>query len=259
MAKHSPRADLWLFREQIYQSLGRRRDALFDLLDALLAVGLVPSFVHLSLSALFQRGWGSAYDALASGEIDEGWLREIVASHPFDEGAPLYAIDTSVWARCDAECSPARGSYHHPSRHSAGQPIVAGWSSSWLAQLSLSKDSWTAPLDVRRVPPDENAHDTAVAQIRDLLAGPFAPTTAPTCVFDGGYDPVRLARELGELDGERVAVLVRLRRDRCFYADPPEANGPKIGRPNRHGTKFACRDETTWPTPTDAYEVDDPQ
>jgi hypothetical protein len=31
-----------------------------------------------------------------------------------------------VWDRCDAECSPERGFYYHPSRHSAGQPIVAG-------------------------------------------------------------------------------------------------------------------------------------
>ena len=167
-------------------------------------------------------------------------------------------MDTSVWARCDAECSPERGFYHHPSRHSAGQPIVAGWSYSWLAQLSLSKDSWTAPLDVRRVPATDNPHSTAVAQIQDHVAT-LPGEVVPTYVLDAGYDPVRLARELGELDGERVAVLVRLRRDRCFYADPPTPTGPKVGRPGRHGAKFACRDATTWPEPTAAYAVDDAQ
>jgi hypothetical protein len=71
------------------------------------------------------------------------------------------------------------------------------------------------------------------------------------CVFDAGYDPVTLARELAELDGTRVAVLVRLRSDRCFYADPPPPASPKqIGRPRRHGRKFACSDEWTWWVPT---------
>jgi hypothetical protein len=51
--------DLWLFREQMYKSFGRRRDTLFDLLDALSVAELVPSFVHLSLSTLFQRGWAA--------------------------------------------------------------------------------------------------------------------------------------------------------------------------------------------------------
>jgi hypothetical protein len=46
-------------------------------------------------------------------------------------------------------------------------------------------------------------------------------------------------------------VLVRLRADRCFYADPPPAaRSPKGGRPRRHGARFAFADPTTWPTPT---------
>ena len=49
-----------MFREQVYGSLGRRRDAVFDLVDAVLVAGSVPSFVHLSLAHLFRRGWGSA-------------------------------------------------------------------------------------------------------------------------------------------------------------------------------------------------------
>src|SRR4051812_11245271 len=61
---------------------------------------------------------------------------------------------------------------------------------------------------------------------------------------------MKLARELGDLDGERVAVLVRLRSGRCFYADPPLAAGARIGRPRRHGAKFACADPATWWAPS---------
>ena len=66
---------------------------------------------------------------------------------------PVYAVDVSVWHRCDAECSPERGFYYHPSRHSAGQPIVAGWAYQFIAQLGFVRESWTAPVDVERVRP----------------------------------------------------------------------------------------------------------
>ena len=38
----------------------------------------------------------------------------------------VFAVDASTWDRCDAECSPERGFYYSASKHSAGQPIVAG-------------------------------------------------------------------------------------------------------------------------------------
>jgi hypothetical protein len=46
-----------------------------------------------------------------------------------------------AWPRCDAECSPSRGFDHHPSRHSAGRPIVAGWAFQRIAQVGVDRDS----------------------------------------------------------------------------------------------------------------------
>ena len=65
-------------------------------------------------------------------------------------------------ARCDAETSPGRAYYHHASRHSAGQPIVAGWAYSWVAQLGAERSSWTAPLDAVRLAPGERPEAVAV-------------------------------------------------------------------------------------------------
>ena len=48
---------------------------------------------------------------------------------------------------------------------------------------------------------------------------------APLFVFDAGYDPVPLTEGLA---ATRAAILVRLRRDRCFYADP--TSQPPTGR-----------------------------
>lgn len=81
---------------------------------------------HLSLEAVHRRGWGSVYAALAQGEINGEALRTRLARHPLVVGPLIDAVDVRVWPRCDAEARPDRGSSYHPSRHWAGQPIVAG-------------------------------------------------------------------------------------------------------------------------------------
>jgi hypothetical protein len=177
--------------------------------------------------------------------------------HAAGDGQPVYAVDLSVWPRCDAEASPERGFYYHPSRHSAGQPIVAGWAYQWLAQLSFTRDSWTTPLDVRRVHPRENAHTVAVEQIMTLVGQRPRSAATPLFVFDAGYDSAHLTQGLAEVP---VAILVRLRADRCFYADPPSATpSPKGGRPRTHGTKFACKDSATWPATSAEHVAEDEQ
>jgi hypothetical protein len=101
------------FRHSLYECLHRRGDALFELTDAILtADGALPSPVHLSLQTSHRRGWGSLYAALWKGRIDFEALRELLARHPLAASeTPVYAVDTSVWPRCDAECSPERGFY----------------------------------------------------------------------------------------------------------------------------------------------------
>jgi hypothetical protein len=76
----------------------------------------------------------------------------------------------TTWPRCDAECSPERGYDYHPSRHPAGQPIIAGWAYQWIAHVSFARDSWTAPVDARRLHPVDDTDQTAAAQIHALLA-----------------------------------------------------------------------------------------
>ena len=224
---------------------------------ALLCAEAVPSLPHLSLEPIHQRGWGSAYAALARGQIDAERLRDLLASHLPPADPLVFAVDVTTWPRCDAECSPERGYYYHPSRHSAGQPIIAGWAWQWIAHVSFDRDSWTAPIDARRLHPLEDTDQTAAAQIHALLKRLPASGAVPLFVFDAGYDSAQLSLDLAEA---RVAVLVRLRADRCFYADPPPAaRSPKGGRPRRHGAKFNCADPATWPTPTATLATTDDQ
>ena len=245
------------FRRRFYDCLRRRTDALFELNDAVLSAGTVPSPPHLSLTNVHRRGWGSLYAALSKGRIDGEAVRDLLARNPMaddQDRAPVYAVDVTTWPRCDAESSPERGFYYHPSRHSAGQPIVAGWAYQLVAEIGFARDTWVAPVDARRVHPEEDANDAAAGQVKDLLgrsprrsSSPSSPPLAsPMFVFDAGYDPVKLQRQLGELP---LQLLVRLHSNRVFYADP-EQDGPRpVGRPRRHGAKFDLHDPETWTEP----------
>jgi hypothetical protein len=252
----SPLVRLDMFRSELHACFTRRADALFELGDALLCAQAVPSLPHLSLEPVHRRSWGSSYAALACGRIDAERLRDLLASSLPPAGPLVFAVDVTTWPRCDAECSPARGYYYHPSRHSAGQPIIAGWAYQWIAHLSVDRDSWTAPLDAARLHPLGDTDQTAAAQIRALLGRLPTGGPVPLFVFDGGYDSAQLTLDLAD---QRVAVLVRLRSNRCFYADPPPRPPGSTGRPRRHGAKFALADPTTWPAPTATLVCQDDQ
>jgi hypothetical protein len=133
---------------------------------------------------------------LGRGRIEVDWLRDLLASSLPPAGPLVFAVDVTTWPRCDAECSPERGYDDHPSRHSAGQPIIAGWAFPWIAQLGFERDAWTAPVDARRLHPLEDTDQTAAAQIRALLGRLDASGRVPLFVFDGGYDSAQLTLDL---------------------------------------------------------------
>jgi len=185
------------FRRAFYGSLTAWADALFELCDAALCapapVGSVPS---LSLEPVFRRSHGSLYKALARGRIDSERLRSALLAHRPADWPPVFAVDASTWDRCDAETSPERGFYYSASKHSAGQPIVAGWSYQWISQLDWAPDSWTAPLDARRIPPRADTVAATIAQVQRLVGRLPDDGQLPLFVFDAGYDPIALGAGL---------------------------------------------------------------
>jgi hypothetical protein len=66
MESFTPLDALRSFRDSLYRCFVRRADALFELEDAVLTAGIVPSPVHLSLEPSHRRGWGSLYAARQS-------------------------------------------------------------------------------------------------------------------------------------------------------------------------------------------------
>src|SRR5665213_861288 len=132
------------FRRALFATFTAWPDALFELTDAALcSAGPVSSVPSLSLEPEFTRSHGSLYKALAKGRVDEDRLRALLVTNRPVSWPMIFAVDASTFDRCDAECSPERGFYYSASKHSAGQPIVAGWHYQWICQLSWAHDSWS--------------------------------------------------------------------------------------------------------------------
>src|ERR671937_535531 len=97
------------------------------------------------LAAGSRRGHGAAYAGLSRGGIDADMAGDVFAAHRPTGWRGDFAVDVTTWARCDAACSPGRGFYYHPSRHSAGQPIVAGWGYPLPGGMGVPRGSWSGP------------------------------------------------------------------------------------------------------------------
>jgi hypothetical protein len=60
------------FRQAVYEhGITHRRDAIFDLLDAMIREGAVSSFAMLSQAGEYQRKWPSVYAAVEDGRLNE--------------------------------------------------------------------------------------------------------------------------------------------------------------------------------------------
>jgi hypothetical protein len=244
------------FRAGWFGCLGRWADVLFELTDAVLcAEGPVRSFPRLSLEPVMGRGHGSGYAGLARGQADERALGRLLAGFAPASWPLVFAVDTTTWPRAEAETSPGRGLYYHPSRQTRGRPVVAGWCWQLVARLNFDRDSWTWPASWRWLDPGQDAAEVTISQVRQVAAELGNPGPVPWFCFDAGssYDPATLTHGLA---ADRVQLLIRLRKNRRFRRDPLPRDSP-IGRPRRHGPGFDLKDEATWGVPDACHRASD--
>lgn len=255
------------FRSGLYRCFGKRTDALFDLVDAVLtAQGRVYSLVELSQEKAFRRGHGALYDALACGDIDTDAVAGLIASSwdcP-DEGPVKIAVDVSAWPRPDAVTSEALCHCYTACRCDGARKTIPGWPFSFAAGLEWGTSSWTALLDAVRIGPDDDATVVTAGQVKAVwarlaAAGTLAGRPAPVFVFDSGYDLTRLAF-LAHRDGLDVQILGRVRSDRVFYAPaPPRCSDGRPGRPKKHGPRFALSTLDSLPPPDQRLSAHNPR
>jgi hypothetical protein len=240
------------FRQAIYdQVFSRARDALFELLDALLVHPGVTSFAELGLAAVFRRRWPSLYAALHDGRLDRDTLERLLTAQVPPAADAVFALDSTLWPHRQAKTLAERQLY---PLHGAGREIVPGHAYSLLAWVVERGTSWALPVSTRRVVPTQTAVSVGVAQVQALCqARPAqAPGSRTVITADGSYGNHEF---LGPLKGAPCIVVARRRRDRVLYRAPGAYGGR--GRPRKHGERFAFKEAATWGAPAESLEVED--
>lgn len=244
------------FRQAVYENgMLARRDALFDLLDALISEGPVSSFAMLSQSDRFQRKWPSLYAAIEDGELDSRWLRTHMVQQVPHKGMCVFPLDGSSWPRPRSRVLDDRQYVYQASSDVNGGTVTIGYPYSLLEWCVEPHSSWSLPVDVRRVPSTQTAQEMGAEQIKALAEVRKDCLEALDIIAaDGKYGNAGFLRSV---KGLRSGIVARLRCDRVLYRSPPPPNGKK-GRPRVHGERFAFKEPDTWTPPTEVIEFEDP-
>jgi hypothetical protein len=245
------------FRQAIYEKgMRTRRDAMFDLLDALLSAGPVSSFTMLSQSSRFQRQWPSLYAAVEDGELDRVWLRTYLARLVPQQGLQVFPLDGSPWPRPRSRVLDDRQYVHQASSAVNGGTIVVGYPYSLLEWCAESHSSWSLSVDMRRVPSAQTAQEVGAEQIQALAQARIDFLDALDIVAaDGKYGNAGFLRRV---KGLRCGILARLRCDRVLYGPPPTPFPHQKGRHRVHGACFAFKEPETWGIPDEVIQLEDP-
>jgi hypothetical protein len=236
----APLQFLQAFRQKLLGIFPRRADALFELIDALLLTLDPRSPVELSLSPAFRRRFSMVYDALRHGQVDPELARQLLASaEPEDAlevvGYGVYALDSTVHPREDAETLADRGKVYSASK----EGTVPGHQYSWLGRVIAQGQSWFAPRDVERIATSTTPAGVAAKQVK-RLALTLASNMQAVIVADSHYAKKVLLVAFVNLPN--LFILVRLACNRVLYGPPPVVTGSRRrGRPRAHGDKFRLK------------------
>lgn len=231
------------YRSEVYESMTRGADALFNLADALLCESQAKSLAQLSLSPFFERKWSSVYEALEDGKIDIPRLRQAgVRALLADKGeqeAICIAVDSSGVQRKDADTSEDRGIIHVSNLPQADKPITVGWTFSSVVLLPDEPSSWAPVLDQARVPTSKTPIQVAIEQLEALR--PLLGERPVTVLADRAYatpEFLRACRDLG------YRVIVRLKSNRKLYR-PGGVRLHKNGPTPKDGALFQGKHKQT--------------
>jgi hypothetical protein len=222
------------FRNAVYQSVHKRQDAFFNLLDALTVAGHVNSPVALSEEAPYERKFSSIFDTLLQAEFDfDQLLRTLYEFQPADTeqiaGFEIYGHDTTPNERPEAETLEDRGSL----KAQKDDPVRYGHKYSWLVRLVNWGTSWVAPVDVQRVATSATDSQVGATQVQELAMRNSKPKVVVADSLYGNHFFLAIFQAL-----KNTFALVRLRSNLTFFEQPPLRVKGKKGAPIKHGPIF---------------------
>jgi hypothetical protein len=203
------------FRQGVYTLLGNAKDALFDLMDAVLVTRNVYSFVELSVSPVFRRQWSSIYEAVEDSKPPrEALMRLYIEQLPQIEQLVL-AGDHTAWSRLEAVTLKERTYEHQVQPLSGAKPVTVGQGYSTLAWIPETEGSWALPLLHERITSFENPIDKAAAQLR--LVCQNLPTR-PLSLWDAEYGCARFVKQTADIAADKL--MRRALKSRTLWSAP---------------------------------------
>jgi hypothetical protein len=239
------------FRQSAYTLLGKGKDVIFDLMDAVLTSPQVNSFVELSLSPVFRRAWSSLYAGLRQSRLPRRKLMQLYIEQISTETRPLLAGDHTAWSRPEARTLRDRTVEHQPTQIIDNKPITIGHGFSTIAWIPEAQGSWALPLKHERITSFETPLSRAAWQLKQVCKHLKA---RPIATYDSEYGNASFVKQTS---GIAADLLLRLRSNMCLWGAPPPYSGK--GRPKVHGAKFKLADANTWGEPTATLELEEPQ
>src|SRR5574341_315761 len=150
------------FRQQSYQLFDHRQDAFFELLDAVIQTPAARSFAELSLAPACQRQWHSLYKALEQVTYDQQALDELCLELVPTAPVAHFAIDVTNVRRMRSPTLKERRYCHGAAREVAGRGVIIGLPYSIVAWESQRGSSFSPPVNIQRLKPEQKAVGVAV-------------------------------------------------------------------------------------------------
>jgi hypothetical protein len=236
------------FRHKAYTLMGNGRDALFDLMDAVLVSRSVYSFAELSLSPVFRRQWPSLYEAVQDSAPPRSKLMHLYLEQVAQAARVVLAGDHTAWSRLQAGTLRERTYEHQATPMSGAKPVTLGQGYSTLAWIPEAQGSWALPLLHERITSAQSPIEKAVHQLRQVCQH---LTTRALSLWDAEYGCAPFLKQTADIACDK---LIRLRSNRVLYGPPPAYSG--TGRPRVHGAKFKLNDASTWWQADETMEVE---
>ena len=241
------------FRQSVYGSLTRARDALFELIDAVLTSPGLASFPELSCAPGFRRQWSSVYEALQDGKLNSPDLLKIEIEHLPSVERPLLVGDHTAWGRVQARTLKDRSFVHQPTPIKGQKPITIGHHYSTLGVVPPSAGSWFLPLLHERIESQTTPSAKLAGQLKQVcpLLAEQSPGR-PIGLFDSEFGSGAF---LNQTEGIDCDLLFRVKPNRKLRRAAPAYKGR--GRRPVHGAIFRLSEPTTWHAPDEQWECTD--
>ena len=250
------------FRQAIYTCFSKRKDAIFDLLDALTSHGhQCQSVIELSQTQSYQRQYSSITDAIADGLPDANWpsIQKQIYSDLTDQTKQkpnCFVLDCTPNPRPFARKLADRTVVHAPNPAPGNRPICVGHQYSVLALYptqQLAKKHWLVPISVQRVTSSQKGNEVGMTQLMQTIEQLGLKEELTISVGDSLYSSQTCRQTASKIDNHVHLFRLNSRRNVYGYVEPKKAS--VAGRRKEYGAKMALQRIETHPTCDDLTQT----